>query len=216
MSAMDKPSDGVQVGEGFYDFETYITRERWLSYWYQLRAVTKYKPRTVLEIGCGTGATTQMLRRMGVEVTTFDFDANLKPDISGDVRGLEKLAGIKAFDLVCAFQVLEHIPYADFAPTLAQLGRVARQNVIISLPHWGYPVELRGQFLKKRFSLAFARKLTRPMEWKFDEQHHWELGTNGHSLAQVRRAVASELQILDHYFCPDYSYHYFFELGAHG
>jgi SAM-dependent methyltransferase len=216
MDAMDKPAGGVQVGEGFYDFETYMTRERWQSYWYQLRAVMKYKPKTVLEIGCGTGATTQMLRRLGIDVTTFDFDANLNPDISGDVRELEALVGKGSYDLVCAFQVLEHIPYADFKPTLAQLGRVARQNVVISLPHWGYPVELRGQFFKKRFSLAFARKLTRPMEWKFDGEHYWELGTNGHSLAQVRAAIAGELPILDEYFCADYSYHYFFELGAHG
>ncbi len=214
MNMADRHADGVQVGEGFYDFDTYMTRERWQSYWYQLRAVAGYKPQSVLEIGCGTGATTQMLRRMGIDVTTFDFDASLKPDISGDVREIEALTGTGAFDLVCAFQVLEHIPYADFAPTLAQLGRVARRNVVISLPHWGYPVELRGMFLKKRFSLAFARKLTRPMDWKFDGQHHWELGTKGHSLAEVRRAVAGQMPILKEYFCADYSYHYFFELDA--
>lgn len=211
---MDKPADGVQVAEGFYDFDSYITRERWLSYWYQLRATLKYRPGSVLEIGCGSGATTQMLRQMGVEVTTFDFDPGLNPDISGDVREAEALVGTGKFDLVCAFQVLEHIPYADFRPTLAQLGRIARRNVIISLPHWGYPVELRGQLLKKRFSLSFARKLTRPMKWTFDGQHHWELGTKGHSLAEVRRAVSAELAIREEYFCPDYSYHYFFELDA--
>ncbi|HEY6815829.1 MAG TPA: class I SAM-dependent methyltransferase, partial [Croceibacterium sp.] len=191
-----------------------MTRERWQSYWYQLRAVLKYQPKSVLEIGCGAGATTQMLRRMGIEVTTFDFDARLNPDIAGDVRQAEALAGTGAFDLVCAFQVLEHIPYGDFRLALAQLGRIARRNVIVSLPHWGYPVEMRGMFFKKRFSFAFSRKLTRPMDWTFDGQHHWELGTKGHSLAEVRRAVAAELPIRDEYFCPDYSYHYFFELDA--
>jgi hypothetical protein len=54
------------------------------------------------------------------------------------------------------------------------------------------------------------------MEWKFDGEHYWELGTNAHSLAQVRAAISGELPILDEYFCADYSYHYFFELGAHG
>jgi SAM-dependent methyltransferase len=214
MDATDEATGGVQVGAGFYDFESYITRERWQSYWYQIRAVMRYKPQTVLEIGCGTGATTQMLRRLGVAVTTFDFDANLNPDIRGDVREIEALAGTRSYDLVCAFQVLEHIPYSDFAPTLASLGRVARNNVVISLPHWGYPVELRAQFLKKRFSFSLSRKMTRPMEWQFDGQHYWELGTRGHSLKQVQRRVAAELTILESYFCPDYSYHYFFELGA--
>lgn len=211
---MNDLAEGVQVAEGFYDFETYITRERWQSYWYQLRAIMRHNPRTVLEIGCGTGVTTRMLRQFGADVTTFDFDASLKPDISGDVREIETLVGDRRFDLVCAFQVLEHIPYSDFAPTLAQLARVASRNVVISLPHWGYPVELRGMLFKKRFSLAFARKLTRPHDWKFDGQHHWELGTRGHSLDEVRSVIAQHLTIGREYFCPDYSYHYFFETAV--
>lgn len=210
---MSDPGE-VQVAEGFYSFDNYISRERWQSFWYQLNAIMKYRPANVLEIGGGPGATALMLRKLGVEVTTFDFDASLSPDIQGDVRRIGEMVEARSFDVVCAFQVLEHVPYADFLPTLTQLGRIARNNVVISLPHWGYPVELRGMFLKQRFSLAIGRKLTRPMEWKFDGQHYWELGTSATPLAKVRADIESVVDVLDGYFCTDYSYHYFFELGS--
>lgn len=202
---------GVQVEDGFYEFDRYVTDERWASFWHQIRAVLGTRPATVLEVGPGFGATTFGLRRAGVNVTTFDFDPALKPDVVGDVRRLGELVPAKSFDTACAFQILEHLPFEDFPVALEALAGAARRNVIISLPYWGYPLEFRFRFLKNRFSGRFARKLSRNPVWTFDGQHYWELGTKGHSVARVERELEKHFIVRKKYFCPDYSYHYFFE-----
>ena len=200
-----------QVDAEFYDFTSYVHLKRWISYWYQIDTVLRHRPRSVLEIGPGNGTTTAALRRAGVAVTTFDFDPELHPDVVGDVRRLGEVVAAKSHDLVCAFQVLEHLPFADLDAALAGLATVARQRVVISLPHWGYPLELRLRLAKDRLAFAFARKLTRPKLWRLDGQHHWELGTRGHSVDRVAAAIERHMRIERRWFCPDYSYHYFFE-----
>ena len=45
----------VQVAAEHYDFERYDDRERWMSYWHQIRAVMSVRPSRVLEIGPGSG-----------------------------------------------------------------------------------------------------------------------------------------------------------------
>lgn len=185
-----------------------------MAYWYQLRALARTGARSVLEIGRGTGVVSDYLRRRGFRVVTLDIDPALRPDVVGDVRNAAALFRPRAFDAVCAFQVLEHLPFADFAPTLAGLAQVARRSVVFSLPHWGYTLHVR--LWVKRYQLVFGRKLTRPFTWRFDGQHHWEIGTRGYPLARVVATVASVLDIDAHYFCPDYPYHYFFECRVKG
>lgn len=203
--------DAPQVSADFYNFADYATFERWSSYWHQIAAVVRYRPRTMIEVGPGLGVTTHVLRGMGIEVQTFDYDADLRPDLLGDVRRLDAIAAPKSVDLVCAFQVLEHLPFEDLPRALEAIRTVARRHVLISLPHWGYPVELRGRLWKNRFAFAFARRIARPKTWAFDGQHYWELGAKGYSIPKVAGVIAEHLTIRRRYFCPDYSYHYFFE-----
>lgn len=198
-----------QVAAEHYTFGRYDQRHRWLAYWYQLQTIARTGARSVLEIGRGSGVVSDYLRRRGIHVVTLDIDPALRPDVVGDVRHVGALFRPRSFDTVCAFQVLEHLPFADFAPTLAQMAQVARRHVIISLPHWGYAVHVR--LWLKRYHFVFGRKITRPYTWRFDGQHHWEMGTRGHSLRRVVETVAHVLDIERHYFCPDYPYHYFFE-----
>jgi hypothetical protein len=201
----------VQVGGDFYDFQSYVTFERWSSYWYQIVATLRYRPASVLEIGVGLGVTTQVLRGAGVAVTTCDFDPALKPDVVGDVRKLDQLVAPKSVDMVCAFQILEHIPFEDFEPAVAKLAGIARRHVVISLPQWGRPVELRARLLKNRFTLHFARRLYHRKDWKFDGQHYWEVGAKGYPPERIHEALSRQLRVLRSYVCPDNSYHYFFE-----
>lgn len=216
MTLADAPKTPLQVEAAFYGFTSYVHLQRWISYWYQIDAVLRQKPATVLEIGPGTGVTTAALRQAGVAVTTFDFDPALKPDIVGDVLELAQTLEPKSYDVVCIFQVLEHLPFERFEAAVAALATVARHKVVISLPHWGYPLELRFRLLKDRFRWAFARKFARPKTWSFDGQHHWELGTRGHGVADIAAVLGRHLTIEKQYFCPDYSYHYFFECAVAG
>lgn len=202
----------VQVTQQHYEFDTYITLPRWMSYWHQMNAVARTRARSILELGCGTGVMTRCLREnIGLDVKTFDFDAALKPDVIGDVRNIGEHFAPKSFDCVCAFQVLEHVPYDDFERTLPQLAKVTRGHLLISLPHWGYFVECRVRIWKERWVGAFARKLTRPYNWNFNGEHYWELGTRGYSISRVQRSLERWFVVERNYFCPDNSYHYFFE-----
>src|SRR5689334_14680951 len=104
----------IQVAPEHYDFERYDDRERWMSYWHQIRVVLAVRPKTVLEIGPGSGVFRNYLRSVGVEVKTVDIDASRGVDYVADITRLDEAlpAGL-VFDAVCAFQVLEHLPLAE-------------------------------------------------------------------------------------------------------
>src|SRR3546814_5404444 len=74
----------------------------------------------------------------GVPVETLDIDPELKPDHVASVTELPFADG--EFDVVCAFQMLEHVPYDVSLAAFAEMSRVANRAVIISLPnawkHW--------------------------------------------------------------------------------
>src|SRR6266404_9387668 len=134
----------VQVGTDHYGPANYDALHRWISYWYQMQAIVRCRPSTVLEIGIGSGVLNRYLRdRLGLEVTTVDFDESLQPDRVGDVRELDSIVQQNSFDVVVAFQVLEHLPFSDFIPALRQLANASRGSVVLSLPHYGYDCQLR-------------------------------------------------------------------------
>src|ERR1051325_2166498 len=124
---VDEP-DGrtVQVAPSHFDFERYDDAERWMSYWHQLRAVLAVRPRTVLEIGPGSGVFRRYLEHTGVTVKTLDIDASRGVDYVADITRLDTaLPTGLTFDEVCACQVLEHLPLAELEPCLANLARRA-------------------------------------------------------------------------------------------
>lgn len=201
-----------QVGEGHYRFDTYLTRERWISIWHQVEATLRSQPHEVLEVGVGSGVFAAMVRQFSdASVVTADFDPALNPDIVADVTQLCEVVGESRFDVVCAFQVLEHLPFEQFLPAVEQMAAASKDRVLISLPHWGYPIELDWRFWKKRFSLSLSRRLTRPYDWTFDGEHYWEIGTKRYSLTRIRKTVSRVVDIEKAYFVPSNSYHYVLE-----
>ena len=94
----------VQVAPEHYDFERYDDRERWMSYWHQIRVVLAVRPKTVLEIGPGSGVFRSYLRSVGIDVKTLDIDASRGVDFVADITRLDEAlpAGL-VFDAVCAF-----------------------------------------------------------------------------------------------------------------
>ena len=213
LSTLDLPE--VQVPTTHYTAAHYDELHRWISYWYQIQAVVRSGARSVLEVGVGSGILSSYLRtRLGLEVTTFDFDASLRPVIVGDVRELSVCCGDDCADTVVAFQVLEHLPFADFEKALEEMARTTRRSVIISLPHYGWDASFRARFWKRQW--AFGFRLSKNPTWSFNGEHHWEIATKGHSLSTVRGVIGRVLDIERDYFCPDYPYHYFFECRRKG
>jgi SAM-dependent methyltransferase len=184
-----------------YWTRAYNTKERTCSYWHQVDEVLSLGARSVLEVGPGPGIVTEWLRRSGVEVTTLDMEARLAPDLVGTVTDIPADDG--SFDAVVCAQVLEHLPFADVQPALAEMARVSRVGTVVSVPDatpWagkGYPLyfpgwyldELRAQLPQSRTALirAFAARQLRLRDWLFLRfvPAEWSLG--GRTL-QLRRA----------------------------
>src|SRR3546814_15484912 len=86
-----------------------MEKGRWNSIWHQLDEIIRLQPRRVLEIGPGIGLFKRAAGLYGVPVETLDIDPELKPDHVASVTELPFADG--EFDVVCAFQMLEHVPY---------------------------------------------------------------------------------------------------------
>lgn len=207
-----RPGD-VQVPGDFYAFDAYDHVGRWMSYWYQVRAVVRSGARSVLEIGCGSGLLRWYLeRRAGLSVTTLDHNPELNPDLVGDVRDLHRHVPEAGYDAVVAFQVLEHLPFECFSEVVRQLGAASRGWVILSLPHSGKSLQLRARIGSRTF--AWGRQVLYGRPWSCDGQHYWEVGTSQVTLQGVLRELSRLVRVERHYPCADYPYHHFFECSV--
>ena len=103
----------VQVAPEHYDFERYDDAERWMSYWHQLRAVLSVRPKTVLEIGPGSGVFRNYLRAAGVDGQDARHRSRRATSISSPTSRSSMPCCPRGvtFDAICAFQVLEHLPF---------------------------------------------------------------------------------------------------------
>lgn len=102
----------------------------------------------ICDLGCGTGGNLAMLARYGV-VTGVERDpgaAQMAHDATGfDVQvGTAEDTGLpsKSFDLVCLFDVLEHLPVEG--PALAEIRRVLRPGGRLLLTVPAFPLLWSG------------------------------------------------------------------------
>ena len=203
----------VQVAPSHYSFERYDDLERWSSYWYQVRSALRLKPRTVLEIGSGTGVFRAYLHNLGIDVKSADIDDTRRPDFIADVSRLdETLPAGETFDVIAAFQVLEHIPFADLDASLAGIARRCA-HALISLPYHG--AQLRWAFALGPLTLSFGFNLPLPWKKRFDGQHHWELGV-GYSVRSLSRIFERHFEILEQGYVKENPYHRLWVLRSKG
>jgi SAM-dependent methyltransferase len=114
----------------------------WLRYDVVSRVISRLNPRTALEIGCGQGSFGARLARdvpyLGVEPDHSSFDVAMKritPQGGEVINGTHEAAppGV-TYDMVCAFEVLEHIEddkgaLADWVPLVRPGG-----HMVLSVP----------------------------------------------------------------------------------
>jgi len=176
-----------QVAPSHYG-RKYDAKDRWLAYWYQTDLVLKTRPRTVLEIGAGNRVVTATLKREGIAVTVVDIDPALEPDIVASVDSLP-LPDSSVDTVLCA-EVLEHIPFGRVPAALEELRRVAKNDVVISLPHWGVSLRLcfKLPFLRE---VDFFVKIPWPRRHEWNGEHHWEIGKTGYPPSRIRRAIVA-------------------------
>lgn len=199
-----------QVDKSHYAFAKYGFEGRFVSYYHQLKEVLDRNPASVLEVGVGDKVFGSFLKNnTDVAYTSVDVAEDLHPDIVGDILNLP--FEDRSFDIVCAFEVLEHLPFEQFDRALAEMARVAKKHVVISVPHFGPMISFS---LKLPFvpHVQFAVKIPYPRRHEFNGQHHWEIGKRGYPLSRIRSKLESRGAIAADFIPFGSPYHHFFVL----
>ncbi len=189
-----------QKSANIYLAKSYNHKPRWYSYYHQFQNIFNQNAESVLEIGTGSGITAMMLRENGVTVTTIDIDQNTNPDIIGSV--LELPFKDNSFDAVVAFEILEHLPFSSFPVALKEMRRVAKKNVIISLPDHGKSLlrlTLKLPFLKEKNWQLRIPAIDNKKYWA-PCGHFWEMGNIDYPYRKVAKEIESSgLEIIGSY-----------------
>lgn len=198
-----------------YNLTSYDDKGRFLSYYYQVKFLTGLNPESILEIGVGNKTLVNYLRQHNFKIHSCDIDKNLNPDYVGDIRNLPFKDN--EFDVVCAFQIIEHIPWEDVPKALSELRRVSKKHVIISIPFTAVTVDMvfKSSIFMHLFGtwtfnfLINLEFITR--KWKYDKVHYWEMGKKNYPRKMVRKLIKQYFNVLKEEKV-ELSYQYFFVL----
>lgn len=215
--------DAPQVKKEHYLRRKYDTLERFTSYYYQIDSIheamlsagnkSDFK---ILEVGKGNGFVSDYLKKFDYNVTTADFDPELKPDVVADIRKLPFQNG--SFDLVMACEVLEHLPFQDFEKTLEELKRVSGKHVMISLPYrsTGFEAVFKFPFVRSLLRTSFLDLFFRiPLKFggiEVSKQHYWEIDIWKYSFRKIKNIIGKHFKIVKAVRPVLNHYHYFFLL----
>lgn len=199
-----------QVDREHYDFGKYSHKDRWVSYYHQLKEALNLKPHSILEVGVGDKVFGSYIKNnTSISYTSVDIAEDLFPDVVGSV--LELPLGDDTFDIACSFEVLEHLPYEDALRGLEELARVSKKYVLISVPHFGPRVELWLKIPFLRIIKLFY-KISYPIDHKFNGEHYWEIGKKGYSFNKFKTDLNKTFIIKKEFIPFESPYHHFFIL----
>lgn len=164
--------------KSIYQKDSYFDLVQLSSFIYQIKAIRDFEPKSIIEIGVGSGFTSQYLRSAGYEVVTVDINENLSPDICSDIANLPKVDIGEKFDLIVCCQVLEHIPLHELESNVSVLASLGK-DLYLTLPsyhsYFGFGGILRLPHIRKDFGLylksPFVKKKLN------DGVHFWEVGS---------------------------------------
>ncbi|QIZ72964.1 class I SAM-dependent methyltransferase [Oxynema aestuarii] len=193
----------------------YITKHRMVTYYNQVRIIKSLgkSVTNILEIGILNSIFAHLMSPNGYQVTTADINPDLKPDILLNLMTDFELPK-DTFDVIVAFQVLEHIPYDFFEKVLIKFSEASKKYVVISLPY-------QSIFMTLQFHASFAwtpkyLKLEIPKFWHstpLSEEHYWEIGLKGYPKKRILKSIETTgLKLKRQFQDPYYPYHYFFVL----
>ncbi|MFO7525412.1 MAG: class I SAM-dependent methyltransferase [Ignavibacteriaceae bacterium] len=198
-----------QVEKSHYDFLKYTDKKRFTSYFYQLEYIFKLQPRNILEIGSGVGFLKKLLPE-NIKYFSVDISKYLSPDIIATIESLP--FDDNSFEMVCCFQVLEHLPFEKFSSLLEELKRVSSKYVYISLPFANHKFMI-DIYLPKINHIILD--LLIPKFYKkhnFDGQHYWEIGKRGYSQKRIKNIIKQNFKIISTFTPKENFYHTFYLL----
>jgi len=201
-------SGNRQVDKVHYSFDSYSFEDRFVSYFWQLKTILDTSPIDVLEVGVGDKVLGSFIdNNTGIKYQSIDIAQDLEPDILGSVTSIPLKSN--SYDLVCAFEVLEHLPFEQFELAFAEMARVAKKRVVISLPHFGPNISFSLKL--PLFPLfRFSYKFSVPKKHVWNGQHYWELGKKHYPVRRVRKIIEKYGNVLSDFVPFNSQYHHFF------
>lgn len=192
-----------------YNINRYLNKKNWYDYYYQFHQTIIFNPENCLIIGIGDGITPHLLKKY-IDVTTFDVNKDLKPDILGDVRNITDFFPDKKFDIIICCEVLEHIDYDDFLKVIKELSIIGKY-LILSLPYQylGIKVSFRitpFQKDEKSFILGIPYFFKK---FKPTSEHLWEIGFKGYPLKTILNEI-KKYYLIENTFRVIYNPQHFF------
>lgn len=142
------------ISGAYYDKEYYLGEKgeyryvkgiafyiRWLqsfANWYRaLYIKLQFNPKTVLDVGCGTGELVRFLRMWGIDARGVDISKEAKALAREEARPFISVGPADAlpfkdneFDMVVSFDVMEHIDRSVMKKTIAETIRVAKKQIL--------------------------------------------------------------------------------------
>lgn len=152
------------------------------------------------------------MREKGIVLTTADLDSSLQPDVVADITALPFPNA--SFDVVTAYEILEHMPYEKSLRGMQELQRVSSEWVIISLPNAMHAFRFaatipRVGYMQKVISIPAIVPPSHP----YAKSHEWEIGIKGYAYANVvADIVGSGFTLVRSYRVYENPYHQFFIL----
>ncbi len=159
-----------------YFSKQYFQLPQLFSFAQQIHDIYNMKPESILEIGIGNGFTSTFLKRAGFGVTTVDINLELSPDICCSIGELPEYIKESKFDLVVCCEVLEHMPFDDFAKNIDILKSIG-DRLYLTLPNhnkvFGFAGIIRIPkfpeiFIKKQFEMKSGNRLPAEHFWEID------------------------------------------------
>lgn len=207
-----------QNGDVDYRSHEYLSKARWISYWYQIKESNQAMANSsILEVGPGNNLVKNVLSGIGHRVKTVDIDRRTKPDYLADIRQISRVVREK-FDTVLCCEIFEHIPFEDFEITLHDILEISREHLIATIPY----------STKGTFTPHFTIKLfpfMKPFRWlrifpiftkdhvptSHINGHQWEIGKRGFPLKRIQESFrAAGWSIKKQYPIFENPYHYMF------
>lgn len=208
--------------EGKLNRGKFLTEAHRDSYFQQMIHIRTLGVGSVLEIGPGEGFIAAYMKGLGITFDTMDIVQEHSPTILGRLEDFNPEPCRGKWEMVCAFQMLEHSPYDNFVPNLKKMAALSSRYVYISLPYScaGFSLTINiglGQSLrwKRRLDLfiplfmrnrKYRKKFMDEFPWAV---HYWEIGRRGFPLGRIRRDIrAAGLKSIRE-FRSENPYHYF-------
>ena len=224
MKLIDKSSSNYKYYTG--DFQA-RRKKHFMSIFYQAQIPINLEDvYSMLEFGTGRNATKALVEHFGLNHKSIDFDdIRFKPDAVSTILDYNDR---KQYDLVAAFQVLEHNPIETIEPHLNKLRSFSKKYVYISIPYSGrwFSWILNINILPSKifnfnsiFHFVFPRKFlkkTRSTE-EFQKRedkynpHWWEVGDKNLTVKNFEKLIErAGLSINKKFHNEFFPYHLFY------